>query len=127
MNSGEAISKLNRMADALWKMPKANVLSCDVSSSMGWVRIYLSVDSLEEFRAMTDAEDVVLDDEIDDNGEVKLWRFVHTTVNGVEFRAIIDAAPGEATPGTAQEEDNKHTASIADAGAEVKEEPDETL
>lgn len=126
MNSGETISKLNRMADALWKMPKANVLSCDVSSSMGWVRIYLYVDSLEEFKAMTDSEDVVLDDEIDDN-EVKPWRYVHTTVNGVEFLAIIDAAPGEATPGTAQEEVNNHSASIADAGTEVKEEPDETL
>ena len=126
MNSGEAISKLNRMADALWKMPKANVLSCDVSSSMGWVRIYLYVDSMEEFKAMTGAEDVVLDDEIDDNGEVKPWRYVHATVNGVEFLAIIDAAPGEATPGTAQKEDN-HTASIAEAGAEGKEESDETL
>lgn len=123
MNSGETISKLNRMADALWKMPKANVLSCDVSSSMGWVRIYLYVDSLEEFKAMTDSEDVVLDDEIDDNGNV--WRFAHTTVNGVEFRASIDAAPGEATPGTAQEEVNNHSVSIADAGAEVKEDSNE--
>ena len=126
MTSGEAISKLNRMADALWKLPRADVLSCTVSDTMGRIQIHLYVHSLEEFQDMTDSENFVLDDEINDNGEGKPWRFVHTMVNGVEFLAIIDAAPGEATPETAQKEDN-HTASIAEAGAEVKEDCCETL